>query len=116
MRTAPAIIAGARPATNFRPGPLNSGIRTRFDLWMAAAIPISNATIPSTNQTASHRGELVRGPAIQAATNAVDPMSIPPIPGTAVNSPARSSVRRIYRRLSMACSCSCTGSGRGVAI
>src|SRR5262249_15336996 len=54
--------------------------------------------------------------AIRAATNATIPISTPPLPGTAVNDPARSSVCRMYFRLSMACSCSSTGCVRGVAI
>src|ERR1035438_4486190 len=50
------------------------------------------------------------------ATTPTTPISIPPLPGTAVNSPARSKVRRMYCRLSMACACSSTGTVRGVAI
>ena len=39
-----------------------------------------------------------------------------PVIDTAVKEPARSMVRRIYRRFSMACACSSTGSVRGAPI
>ena len=51
----------------------------------AAMIPMSSANPAAPSQTAIQRGSPVCGPATQAATRAVDPMSTPPNPGTAVN-------------------------------
>ena len=63
-----------------------------------------------------HAVQVIGVKVIQAAANAVDPMSIPPRPGTAVNEPARSMVRRIYRRLSMARAWISMGCGRTAAM
>jgi hypothetical protein len=65
-------------------------------------MPISSAATASSSQTVSQRAFAVRGPAMKAAASAVEPINTPPSPGTAVNDPARSMVRRIYRRLSIA--------------
>src|SRR5690348_14645695 len=48
-----------------------------------------------------------------AATTAVNPMTAPPQPGTAVKEPARSIVSRMNRRLSAARSSRGTRTGRG---
>src|ERR1035437_8019119 len=101
---------------NLRPGPENKGIWKRRDLSAAPAMPMAMATTAATAQTASQPPALGWRTANRAANTATTPISTPPLPGTAVNDPARSNVRRMYFRLSMACSCSSTGSVRGVAI
>src|ERR1035437_1578290 len=101
---------------NLRPGPENKGIWKRRDLSAAPAMPMAMATTTATAQTASQPPALGWRTANRAANTATTPISTPPLPGTAVNDPARSNVRRMYFRLSMACSCSSTGSVRGVAI
>src|SRR5450756_278437 len=101
---------------NLRPGPENKGIWKRRDLSAAPAMPMAMATTAATAQTASQPPALGWRTANRAANTATTPISTPPLPGTAVNDPARSIVRRMYFRLSMACSCSSTGSVRGVAI
>src|ERR1035441_10457321 len=74
------------------------------------------ATMAAYVQTASQPPALRWWTAKRDATTPTTPISTPPLPGTAVNSPARSRVRRMYCRLSMACACSSTGTVRGVAI
>src|ERR1035437_1819106 len=101
---------------NLRPGPENKGIWKRRDLSAAPAMPMAMATTAVTAQTASQPPALGWRTANRAANTATTPISTPPLPGTAVNDPARSSVRRMYFRLSIACSCSSAGSVRGVAI
>src|SRR5450759_1005079 len=101
---------------NLRPGPENRGIWKRRDLSAAPAIPMAMATTAATVQTASQPPALGWRTANRDANTATTPISKQPLPGTAVKDPARSNVRRMYFRLSMACSCSSTGSVRGVAI
>src|ERR1035437_742724 len=101
---------------NLRPGPENRGIWKRRDLIAAPAIPMVMAITAAAVQTASQPPALGWRAANPAANTATTPISTPPLPGTAVNDPARSNVRRMYFRLSMACSCSSTGCVRGVAI
>ena len=108
-------MAGANPATNLRPGPDSSGNFARRDFSAAPANPTNTASTASASQIASQRDPCCRD-AIHAAASAVDPISIPPIPGTAVKDPARSMVSRMYRRLSMACAWSAIGSGRVAAM
>src|SRR5664279_2651578 len=109
-------MAGAKPATNLRPGPEKSETWKRRDLSAAPAMPMAMATMAAVVQMASHAPALCCRAANRAAPNATAPISTPPMPGTAVNDPARSSVCRMYFRLSMACSCSSTVWVRGVAI
>src|SRR6185369_6360705 len=109
-------MAGAKPAMNLRPGPENKGIWKRRDLSTTPPSPMDIAITAAVVQTASQPPALGWRAARRAAPNATTPISTPPLPGTAVNDPARSSVCRMYFRLSMACSCSSTGCVRGVAI
>jgi len=94
----------------------NTGIWTRRDLSATPASPMVMAITAAIVQTASQPPALGWRAASRAAASATTPISMPPLPGTAVNDPARSSVCRMYFRLSMACSCSSTGCVRGVAI
>ena len=71
------------------------------------------ATTAAEVQTASQPPALGWKTASRAATRPTMPISTPPLPGTAVKSPARSRVRRMYWRLSMACACISTGTVRG---
>jgi hypothetical protein len=73
-----------------------------LDFIAAPAMPMTAATTASISHTLSQRKPAGWWDAIHAAANAVDPISMPPMPGTAVNEPARSMVSRIYRKLSMA--------------
>src|ERR1035441_2363378 len=101
---------------NLRPGPENMGVWKRRDLSAAPAIPMAMATMAAQVQIASQPPAPGWWTASRDATTPTTPISTPPLPGTAVNSPARSKVRRMYCRLSMACACSSTGAVRGVAI
>src|ERR1017187_548816 len=74
------------------------------------------ATTAARAQTASQPPAPGWRTANRAANSATMPMATPPMPGTAVKDPARSKVRRMYRRLSMARSCNSTGSVWGAAI
>src|ERR1039458_10321789 len=75
---------------------------------------MARATQASTSQTVSNHPGPGRLAEIQAAARAVAPIHKPPMPGTAVNDPACSMVRRMYRRLSIAYACISTGRGAGV--
>jgi hypothetical protein len=93
-----------------------SGNLAARDFSSAPTIPISSATNASAIHTDSHRVLTVCREATHAAATAVDPINMPPTPGTAVKDPARSMVSRMYRKLSMACVWMATGSGRGLPI
>jgi hypothetical protein len=80
---------------NFRPGPESSEALARRDFKAAPAMPMASARTHSASQTPSRQPGSIRCPATQAAASAVIPISAPPIPGTAVNDPARSMTRRM---------------------
>ncbi|MFN9459638.1 MAG: hypothetical protein ACK6D7_20025 [Acidobacteriota bacterium] len=72
--------------------------RLRSPWWVFRQMvspPMATARAISTTQTLSQPAGLVCRAASQAAPRAVTPIQKPPQPGTAVNSPDRSMVRRI---------------------
>src|SRR3954463_3279076 len=101
VSTAPQISGGANPSANLRPGAASNITPVRVAFACIDHNAIASPMIASPSQISSHFSTDVCWFAITAAPIAVTPTATSPQPGTAVNEPDTSIVRRMNWRFSI---------------